>query len=137
MPGFRSSVIALRIWGDKLVPAEVTALLGAIPTSAERKGESIAGTKTGKVRIAKTGGWSPSIPERHPEALNEQLRDALSRVSDDIEVWNSLRRRFRIDLFCGLFMATSNDGIVLAPDVLLELGRRGIELDLDVYDSVD
>ena len=41
MAQLHSSVVALRIWGDDLVPDEVSTLLGALPSVAETKGEEL------------------------------------------------------------------------------------------------
>jgi hypothetical protein len=54
-------------------------------------------------------------------------------VTGDIETWKALTSRFRVDLFCGLFMSGGNEGLAISPGVLFALGQRGIELALDVY----
>jgi len=55
-------------------------------------------------------------------------------LTGDLAVWQALAR-FRPDLFCGLFMGSSNDGVSLSPRALLALGERGIELGLDIYEA--
>jgi hypothetical protein len=125
------SVAALRIIGDDLVPEEVSSLLGAPPTRAERKGEAIP-TKTGE-RIAKTGGWRLEAMATEPENLDAQVSELLSLLTSDLEVWHTLRERYRLDLFCGWFMNESNEGVSISPSTLLALGQRGIELGLDIY----
>ncbi len=71
---------------------------------------------------------------REPEHLEAQIFEILDQLTGDPAIWKSLAR-FRPDLFCGLFMGSSNDGVSLSPKVLLALGKRGIELGLDIYDA--
>jgi hypothetical protein len=72
-----------------------------------------------------------------PENINAQVRWLLSQVESDPEVWQALVHRFDVDIFCGLFMQGSNDGMSLAPDVMALLGERGIHLALDIYNASD
>ena len=48
-------------------------------------------------------------------------------------MWRSITERYGIDLFCGLFMRVGNEGLSLSPQSLAALGRRQIELGLDIY----
>ncbi|GGA29610.1 DUF4279 domain-containing protein [Dyella nitratireducens] len=134
MARFESSQAALRIFGDSLLPEEVTRLLGCAPTASERKGERIAGPKTGTVRVARTGLWRLRATEQAPEDLPGQIDELLGRLTSDMSAWAKIRETCRIDLFVGLFMSSGNNGLSISPAQLLALGERGIELDLDVYD---
>ena len=62
--------------------------------------------------------------------------DILGQITQDLSVWESLSR-FQPNFFCGLFMGSSNDGLLLSAEVLLSLGQRGIALGLDIYDVGD
>ncbi|MDA5341480.1 DUF4279 domain-containing protein [Stenotrophomonas maltophilia] len=134
MAAFDHSLVTLRFFGDDLLPAEITAMLGANPTAAHSKGQQLTGSQPGAVRIARTGSWRLSAAGREPEDLEAQIFEVLDQLTGDTAVWQSLAR-FRPDLFCGLFMGSSNDGVSLSPRALLALGQRGIELGLDVYDA--
>ena len=130
------SVVALRVIGDDLVPDEVTALLGTTPTVAVVKGETgkhIVGPKVGDVRVARSGMWTLESSDRKPEDLNSQIHEILSRMTDDISVWQRLTKRFRVDLFCGLWLTGSEGGLTLSPQTLAAVGARGIELGLCIY----
>jgi hypothetical protein len=72
-----------------------------------------------------------------PEDVNGQVRWLLSQVESDLNVWRSLVHQFDVDIFCGLFMQGSNDGMSLAPDVMALLGERGVHLALDIYSAHD
>lgn len=134
MAAFDHSLVTLRFFGDDLLPEEVSALLGATPTASHHKGQELRGNPSGTVRIARTGSWQLDAERREPEDLDAQIFEILDQLTGDLAVWQALAR-FRPDLFCGLFMGSSNDGVSLSPRVLLALGERGIELGLDIYEA--
>lgn len=125
------SAATLRIYGDDLDPDEVTRVLGREPTLAHRKGD-FRRSKT----VWHTGGWSLEARDREPEDLNAQIFELFDLLTSHPEVWLSLKQRFKMDLFVGLFMAESNDGVVISSEALSALGNRGIELQLDIYDPI-
>ncbi len=131
-----TSAVALRVIGEDLLPDQITALLGTKPTRAVVKGETgkhIVGPRVGDTRIARTGMWIVDVPDREPEDMNAQIHEVLSRMTDDLSVWKNITGRFRVDLFCGLWMAGSDNGMTLSPQSLAALGERGIELGLCIY----
>jgi hypothetical protein len=127
------SKATLRVIGDDLVPDEVTRLLGCGPTRGYPKGAVIDG-KSGRERISHTGSWHLEAAVRDPEDLDGQITEILDRLNPHPDIWASLSGKFRVDLFCGLFMARRNEGISLSPAVLAALGSRCIELSLDVHE---
>lgn len=127
------TVACLRVIGDDLVPEEITKALGCEPTREMRKGEPFSWNKHGKPRIAKSGMWRIEAEDKLPGNLDEQVSEILAQLSDDKEVWRSLSDRYDIDLFCGLFMESSMEGIGLSSESMLALGQRGIEIDFDMY----
>ena len=104
MAQIHRSVATLRVFGDTLLPGEISRLLGAEPDDARTKGDQLTGCKTGIVRIAKDGMWRIDATSREPGNLEEQVQEVLSRLTNDLSVWSDLSVRFEIDLFCGLFM---------------------------------
>jgi len=54
-------------------------------------------------------------------------------LTSDLSVWQELRQRYNCDVFCGLFLHTSNEGEELEPETLSILGARGLKLGLDIY----
>lgn len=128
------SIVSFRIFGDDLVPSEVTSLLGCEPTKACSKGETRIGSKTGNRYVEKTGCWSLAAAEKRPEDIPAQIAEVLGKLNKDPAVWASLRSRFKMDFFCGVFMGSSNDGLEFTPELLGELSARGISLGLDIYD---
>ena len=124
---------SLRIMGDDLDPLEITLLLGHEPSSAERKGQEIVGKSTGRVREARTGSWRLEARARAPGDLDAQIGEILSKLSSDLGIWQKLAERFRMDLFCGLFLSGGTGGEVVSAKSMAALGSRGIELGLDIY----
>jgi hypothetical protein len=137
MAQVQRSVVTLRIRSDDLIPDEITRLLGATPTHAQIKGEKIVGRKTGHVRIAKMGMWRLSANDREPEDMDDQIEEILSQTTSDLTIWRSIAEEHEIDLFCGLFLGVSNEGMSLSSKSLAALGERGIELALDIYSGND
>lgn len=130
------SAATLRLFGDDLVPDEVSALLGVVPTEAHAKGEAITSRSTGNARTSNTGSWLLRASRREPEDLEGQVFEILDALPGDPGVWGQLRR-FDPHFFCGLFLASGNDGLRLSARALLALGQRGIGIELDIYGSND
>jgi Domain of unknown function (DUF4279) len=130
------SAATLRIFSDDLRPDEISQMLKCEPTKAELKGDVIH-YPSGRERTVKRGNWRLVAKNAEPEDLDGQIRWLMSQVSDDLNVWKSLTHACDVDLFCGLFMQSSNDGFSLSSETMLMLGQRGIELGLDIYDASD
>ena len=132
MAHLQRSVAALRISGEQLIPAEVTALLGILPNHAYAKGDE-QHLASGRVIVKNLGFWGLEASDAEPENLDAQVEELLSKLSTDLELWRELAARFEIDLFCGWFMASSNEGVEISAHTLRALGERGIKLSLDIY----
>ena len=133
MGRFQKSVATLRISGDDLVPGEVSILLACSPTRSQKKGETLVGQRTGLLRIARSGMWSLDCADQEPQNVDKQIEELLAKMTGNIETWQALSKRYRVDFFCGLFMGSGNEGLTISPNSLAALGQRGIELVLDVY----
>ncbi len=133
MPALDHTAASLRIMGDDLNPPEITRLLGHEPSRAERKGQEIVGKSPGNGRVARTGSWRLEARARAPGDLDAQIDEILSKLSGDLGIWQKLAERFRMDLFCGLFLTGSTGGEVVSAKSMAALGSRGIELGLDIY----
>ena len=127
------TLAALRIGGDALDPAEVTRLLGHAPSLAQTKGQEIGRNSAGEPHFAKIGQWQLEASNRSPGDLDAQIDEILSQLSDDLAVWSALTSQYEADLFCGLLLQVSDEGLTLSPKSLAALGSRGIELGLCIY----
>ncbi|MES2192240.1 MAG: DUF4279 domain-containing protein [Pseudomonadota bacterium] len=130
------SVAGLRLFGDDLNPDAVSVLLGTRPTYGCKKGDEQI-LRNGRTRIEKTGSWRLDAARREPEDLEAQVFELLDKLTQDFEVWTDLSEKYKIDLFCGIFMDSENAGLPLSPEALLALGKRRIKLDLDIYFTND
>ena len=109
-------------------------MIGLQPDNAYRKGE-IASWGRFKGRAAESGFWHLSVPASEPGDLEAQITDLLARATSDVSAWRSIADSYSGNLFCGLFMKTMNEGLSLSKATMGALGVRGIELQLDIYDS--
>lgn len=137
MSHFETSTATLRFFGDDLDPEEITARLGRSCTRCARKGEVTISKDTGNQRVEKTGSWLLLVSDQKPENLDLQISEVLTHLTDDLEVWRELTEKYQANVFCGMFMATGNDGLSLSAATLQSLGERGLEIWLDVYDHTN
>lgn len=129
--------MTFRMFGDALVPAEITALLGCEPSASCSKGDARLTGRSAHRHIEQTGSWRLSASDRAPEDIAGQVRELLDRLPQDVAVWLRLRERYEMDMFCGVFMGSSNDMLGFAPELLMALAARGIGLSLDLYDFLE
>ncbi len=134
MAGLAKTLASLRFFGDDLDPDEVTTLLGCEPTSAERKGGKWI-TARGIEKVSPRGSWRLVADECKPGDLDHQIAQLLGKLTEDLGVWRDLTARFKADVFCGLFMEESNEGLPVSPNTLEALGVRNLVLDFDIYGS--
>jgi len=131
------SVATLRISGDEVIPSDISERLKCAASYGQIKGETITGKNTGRKRIVKTGMWRLSANEKEPENLDAQIVEIFEKLTSDMSIWKNLSSKYDIDLFCGLFMEVSNEGMIILPSSLKLLGERGVQLSLDIYDGDD
>ena len=128
--------ITLRIVGDKLDPEQITSILKCAPTRSYLKGRSIT-TPSGNTWIPKTGRWALSIHSKDYKGgeieLEEGLKILLGRLPSDAKLWRSLTAKYDVDVFCGLFLETSNRGFGLSANASKMLSHRNLDIGFDLY----
>ncbi|WCM26911.1 DUF4279 domain-containing protein [Sphingomonas sp. QA11] len=134
MAAIYETTMCLRFFGDELDPDEITACLGRPPSVGMRKGGTWV-TELGAEKVARTGSWRLKTNDRQPRDFDSHIAQILEGLSDDLAVWEDLVTRFKADVFCGLFMKESNEGLSLSAKSMLDLGARGLSLEFDIYDS--
>lgn len=137
MPELTRSLACLRIFGETLVPDEITRLLGVQPTKSRLKGEVKYRSREGRETIAKEGAWLLRADDRAPADVDGQVAEILGKLTDDLETWVSLAQQFDVDLSFGWFMEHSNEGIELSPKTLAAIGARGIRMSVDLYAPIN
>lgn len=125
----------LRITGQTLNPDEVSVLLGCKGSTMYSKGD--VRKRAGREAERKFGHWSLRASQSEPECIDGQVMEILNKLNNNSEVWKQLANKYSIDMFCGIFMETSNEGMGISPKTLLELGSRGVMLVLDIYDGTE
>jgi hypothetical protein len=136
MGTIRQSAASLRIFGDELQPAEISRMLKCEPTQARVKGEVIKHS-SGRERTITYGSWLLSAERAEPGDLDGQIKWLIAKMTSDLGVWQVLTCSYDVDIFCGAFMQSGNDGLSISAECMLALGTRGIELDLDIYSPID
>lgn len=131
-----TSAASIGFYGDDLDPSEITRQLQCDPTIGVAKGGTWT-TSMGADKTAPTGSWRLVSQRRSPADLDAQIGELLSAMNDDLEAWKTLAGRFRGRIFCGLFLASGNDGLTLRPETLLMIGQRSLLLDLDIYEQAE
>lgn len=126
------SAVSLGFYGDDLDPDELTRGLGGEPTVGVRKGGTWL-TARGVEKIARRGSWRIEVERSTPADVDGQIRAILEPLTTDLEVWRDFAARYRGRFFCGLFLASGNEGLTIKPDTLAAVGARGLVIDLDIY----
>lgn len=121
------STASLRLFGDDLDPEEVTRLLGCKPTTAHAKGQ------VRRLSLARTGHWHLNAPDRTPDDLSGQISEIFGQLNSDPEVWKNLTKRFKVDVFCGLFMSKKGEGFTLSTEATTALSVRNIKVGICLY----
>lgn len=118
---------SVRVMGDDLDLDEISSLLGVRPHISCRKGDA-----NGRFAPRRTGVWS-RVEKAAPADLDRQIREVLAPLTDDLEIWSELARRFDSDVFCGVFFNQGNAGFALQPQTLKLLADRQLKIDFDLY----
>ncbi|WEJ98542.1 MAG: DUF4279 domain-containing protein [Candidatus Sphingomonas phytovorans] len=133
MAAIYETTMCLRFFGDDLDPDEITARLGRPPSVGMKKGVTWV-TESGAEKVARTGSWRLKTNDRQLGDFDSHIAQILGGLSDDLAVWEDLTTRFKADVFCGLFMKESNEGLSLSAKSMLDLGARRLSLEFDIYD---
>ena len=120
--------VSLRFGGDDLDPDTLTTRLDCLPTRARRAGETLPSG-----HVVRRGSWHLQSELLVPGNLDAQIINLLALPTSDLAIWNELSRRYRGNLFCGLFLTEGNQGLDFEPETLTAIGARGLVLDLDIY----
>jgi hypothetical protein len=124
--------ITLRIFGGEgFDPEYLTRIMGCRPSVAETKGQRIV-TPTG-TRVAQENRWSLTVESDHKDEVEQGISGLLNRLPSNLELWRGLTERYYVDLYCGLFLRTSNRGFGLSPQLSRMLADRNIGVGFDLY----
>lgn len=127
------SEATLRILGDNLDPEEISELLGTLATRGEKKGDVIVVAASKQKRIARTGRWSLESKLPVETDIDDKILELLEHVTDDESIWSSINKKYKVDIFCGIFMEADNRGFSLSVKTLKKLAALGIVVGFDIY----
>ena len=128
--------VSLWFIGDTLDPDELAQWLGQPPAYQRRKGD-VYSSKDGQEMVARTGRFQLTTGWRPGERMEQLITELLAKVPDDDPLWERINAKMTGEIVCGVIMDSANEETVLSADTLLALGRRGLSLNLDIYDSGD
>ncbi len=119
----------LRFTDETLDVDLVSRLLSSEPTRVHRKGEAL---RSGRIRHLPSV-WLLNSPAAAGQTLEEQIVWLLDRVSNGLQVWESLTKMSRADIFCGLHLKAWNRGFSLSAGLMRRLVKRHLTLEFDIY----
>jgi hypothetical protein len=129
----KKTAVTLRFRGDTLDPHELTKRLGRTATDAASKGGTWI-TPSGAKRTAETGWWRLRSDGGDADTFKDQIALLFSTLSSDCAAWRDLSGRYGGNLFVGVFLGSSNEGLTIAPETALAIGERGLSLQFDIYE---
>ena len=77
--------------------------------------------------------WRLRAPDSVGSDLDGQIAWILERLTPDLERWQTVQTRYRVDVYCGLFLEQTKRGFGLLPRTLTALAAREIEWVCDVF----
>ena len=129
----KKTAVTLRFRGDALDPRELTDRIGGPASNAAIKGGAWI-TPSGAERTADTGWWRLRVEAGDADTFNDQITQLFSTLSPDCAAWRDLSSRYGGNLFVGVFLGSSNEGLTIAPETAFAIGERGLSLELDIYE---
>ena len=123
------SSFTLAVYGEDLVPSEVTNLLGLQPTRSFERGYRRNPTS----RPMPHGAWFFEERGQPPRDPDDLARSVLIRFSAAPETWSRVRELYKVQLRVALQMASWNRGFAFSPTTLQLIAATGAELGFDLY----
>lgn len=130
--------MALRIYGKKLAPEEITHDLNLTADLQHKEGESQEiYSKRGKLITVVNyheGMWSKKIEAKADEDFNALLWRVLKILINYEDIFFEYRKRkYKIDLFCGVWYDKGENQIIIDHKLLNQLDEIHVKIDMDEY----
>ena len=136
MSNISKNRVSLRIFGPDLLPEEISDLLQCLPTKSGKAGD-IDPRQKRRTRVVKEGFWLLGSDESDDSFLERKVEMLLNKLTNDLEIWKDITTKFRVDIFCGLFLDNFNEGFDIGPDLLRKLGERNLKIGFDIYSALE
>ena len=127
----QDSRATLCLYSPKLNVAKVTASLRCAPTNALAKGQ-LRHPPHG-CGPSPVGRWFLEAPR--PLGFVEKLQYLLDATPKTVTTWRRLVKNHDVQLRCGIFLHSWNEGFELPAHMVAEIGARGWKLGLDIYSA--
>jgi hypothetical protein len=121
--------VCLAIYGEELVPDEITELLGCQPTDSNLRGDKKGPSSPGFSK----GAWFLQVRGEPPNTPEILTRKILTMVPSNREIWNQLKKRFDVQLRYGIHMSGWNKGFGLPHDLIASMAVLGVDVEFDLY----
>ena len=133
------SEVFLRFTGDDLDPEEVSRTVSLQPTVSWKKNESFT-TSSGRVLSRRTGVWKLEAAGEKAKAV-EKVRGLITRIAVDGSITSYLPAvevaHCHIIFYAPAEINKDESMMIYPPDLLLLMGRLGLELFVDIIPSDD
>lgn len=121
---------SLRIFGENLVPEDISSSLNLAPTQTHLRGQR----KSERVSVVwKHSMWLLQSPLGTEEEVPRHLEWLLGELERCATVLKELSTKFEIDFFCGFSSENGQGGFTLNAELLRRLANLGIPVTLDLY----
>lgn len=120
------SKVSLRISGEKFTENQINVLLEVKASEFLTRNipDSIGGTGI-------KNQWCLSAPEGIE--LEEQISWLFNKATKDLNKWRILTDAYDVDIFCGAFMESENEGIQFDCNILKMACDRNTRIGVDIY----
>lgn len=131
--------MALRIYGKKLIPEEITHDLNLTADHQHKEGElQEIYSKRGKLITVVNyheGMWSKDIKAKTDEDFQALLRSVLKILINYKDIFFEYRktRGYKIDLFCGVWYDKDENQMIIDNKLRKQLDEINIKIEMDEY----
>lgn len=124
--------ITLAIYGDDLIPEEISQLLGYEAEYIRRRER-----RSPRASPYKKSAWLFNQKGEAPITAEEIIREILSKVSTDSRFWKELSSRYDVQVRIAIHMENWNKGFDLSAEIIQQIASLGAEMVFDIYAYVD
>ncbi len=121
--------LTLRVYGNEMLPKDVSASLGCKPTESWTRGDPMPSGP----RFRMNSGWLLSAPATKCGKIDAQIAWIFSHLTRDMRVWKRMGSRYRIDLNAVIYLESWNRGLIVSPSSMAKISRRCLSLGFDIY----
>lgn len=120
--------ITLAIYGDDLIPEQISQLLG-YEAEYIRRGERRSPTASPYQKSA----WLLKQKGEAPITAEEIIQEILSKVSADLRIWQELSSRYDVQVRIAIHIEDWNKGFDLSAETIQQIAGLGAKMVFDIY----